>query len=111
MNTDFTSYAYQELPRKKIKKYAEQYAGVDMAQLLGADEDNFPFIVRAEDDQYQVMIWNTYNGFMEHTDEDPVCYYATVEYLRDHAYPIFDSMAAAEKWSRDHHWPRKTKNG
>ena len=47
MEREFVSYAYQDLPRKKIKKYAAQYEGVDMATLIGADEDNFPFLSSA----------------------------------------------------------------
>ena len=41
----FISYAHQDLSRKKIIQYAAQYDGVDMAELLGADEDRFPFVV------------------------------------------------------------------
>lgn len=46
METEFTSYAFQGFPRKKLKKYALQFHAVDMTQLLGADEDNFPFVAR-----------------------------------------------------------------
>ena len=35
MDRVFTSYAYQDLPLKKIKKYAQQYVGVDMTRFLG----------------------------------------------------------------------------
>ena len=107
MDTDFTSYAFQDLPTKKIKKYAAQYDGVDMTLLLGADDDNFPFLIRTEGEEHQLMIWNSYNGIMEHTDEDPVRAFATVQYLRDRAYPVFDSLDSAERWARDHDWPRK----
>jgi hypothetical protein len=64
MNRDFVSYAFQDLPRKKIKKYAAQYDGVNMAELMGADEDNYPFLVRSADGEFQVMIWNAYNGMI-----------------------------------------------
>ena len=49
MPPEFKSYAHQNLPPKKIKKYATQYAGVDMAALIGADEDNFPLLISAAD--------------------------------------------------------------
>ena len=114
MAREFVSYAFQDLSRKEVKKYAAQYEGVDMAALLGADEDNFPFLIRddpsgRDDDPgaFHVMVWNAYNGMMAHLDEDLVRHYATVLYLREHAYPIFASFREAEKWAADHEWPRK----
>lgn len=107
MDSEFVSYAYKDLPHKKIKKYAVQYDGVDMTEFLGADEDNFPFLLRVGSDDFNVMIWNAYSGFLQHLDEDQVREYATVKYLLDHAYPVFDSMTAAQKWAEDHDWPRK----
>ena len=110
MDTQFTSYAFQDLSRKKIKKYAAQYNGVDMVALLGVDEDENPFLVRAYEDEYQLLIWNAHNGAMEFTIEDPVFAYAVVQYLLDNAYPVFDSYAEAEKWAIDHDWPRKNRD-
>ena len=114
MEREFVSYAFQDLPRKKIKKYAAQYEGVDMAALIGADEDNFPFLIRNDPDSsdddpgaFHVMVWNAYNGMMERLDEDSVRHYATVLYLREHAYPTFANFREAEKWSVQHDWPRK----
>ncbi|MGI9456568.1 MAG: hypothetical protein ACR2NU_08400 [Aeoliella sp.] len=107
MDSDFTSYAFQDLTLRKIKKYAAQYDGVDMTLLLGADDDNFPFLIHTVDDEYQLMIWNAYNGIMEHTDEDPVRAFATIQFLRDRAYPVLDSLDAADQWARQHDWPRK----
>jgi hypothetical protein len=40
MTGNFVSYAFQDLSFKKIKKYASQYDGVDMAVLLGQVDDN-----------------------------------------------------------------------
>ena len=106
---EFVSYAFRDLPRKKVKMYATQYQGVDMAAFLGADEDNFPFLIRDElsdrDDDpfaFQVMVWNAYNGIMTHLDEDSVRHYATALYLREHAYPVFASFREAETWAADH---------
>ena len=107
MNAMFVSYAFQDLPQKKIKKCEEQYHDVDMTALLGADEDNFPFLVRFGSEDFSVMIWSTYNGFMEHIDEDLVRDYATVQYLLNRGYPVFASMTAAQKWAVEHDWPRK----
>ncbi|WP_337177455.1 hypothetical protein [Paludisphaera sp.] len=53
------------------------------------------------------MFWNAYNGVMLHIDEDPVRAHATVEYLKGHGYPVFDSTEEAEQWAREHGWPRK----
>ncbi|MCR9202922.1 MAG: hypothetical protein NXI04_30115 [Planctomycetaceae bacterium] len=110
MDAEFTNYAYQDFPLKKIKKYAAQYNGVDMAALLGADENNFPFLVRRGDDEYELLIWNAYNGAMIHENEDSVFVYAVVQYLLDNAYPVFDSHDAAEKLAVDHDWPRETRD-
>jgi hypothetical protein len=95
MKRDFVSYAFQDLPLKKIKKYATQYDGVDMTVHLGANEDNFPFLVKTGGDNYAVMIWNAYCGMMTFLDEDPVRDYATVQFLKDKAYPLFDSLSTA----------------
>ena len=80
MAHEFVSYAFQDLPRKKIKKYAAQYLGVDMAALI-----------------------------MALLDEDSVRHYATVVYLREHAYPVFAKLCEAEKWAAEHEWPRKAR--
>lgn len=109
MSPEFVCYAHQDLPLKKIKKYAAQYDGIDMAVLIGADEDNFPFLVRSNDGSCTLMFWNKYNGMMEYTDEDPVRAYATDEYLREHAYPTFDSFADAEAYAAAHDWPRESR--
>ena len=103
---EFISYAHQDLSRKKIIKYAEQYDGVDMSALIGADDSNFPFLIRCGDDQYDIMFWQRSCGMMEHLDEDSVRGYATVKYILDRAYPVFDSVADAEKYAIEHNWPR-----
>lgn len=107
MDEQFVSYAFRDLPRKKVVKYAAQYEGVDMAHLMGADEENFPFLIREGEDNYSVMVWNVYNGMTVHLDEDPVRDYATAKYLREHAYPTFASPEKAAKWAQEHDWPRK----
>ncbi len=105
----FTSYAHRDLSRKKIIKYAAQYDGVDMAELLGADEDCFPFVVD-DGTAASVCFWDPYSGIMMDLDEDPVRAYAAQKYLRENAYPVFDSFEAAEKHSIEREWPRKKKN-
>ena len=105
---EYISYAHQDLSRKKIIGYAAQYDGVDMAKLMGADEDCFPFVV---DDGANVSVcfWNPYSGIMMELDEDPVRAYATQLYLRENAYPVFNCFEAAEKHSVDREWPRKNR--
>ena len=110
MDEQFVSYAFQDLPRKKVVKYAAQYDGVDMARLMGADEENFPFLIQDGDNDY-VMFWNVYNGMMVHLDEDSVRAYATAKYLKEHAYPVFASTQDAERWAQEHDWPRKPRAG
>ena len=97
MDEQFVSYAFQVLPRKKIVKYAAQYDGVDMARLIGAGEENFPFLIEGGDHNYFVMFWNVYFGVMAHLDEDPVRHYATANYLRANAYPVFASTPGSGK--------------
>lgn len=111
MHREFVDYAFQDLPRKKIKEYAAQYDGVDMAVLIGADQENFPFLIRSDTlctkesgIAFQVMVWNTSIGIMTHLDEDPVRVYATVRYLQENAYPVFETLEEAT----NHDWPRKT---
>jgi hypothetical protein len=84
------------------------------AAFLGADEENFPFLIRQDpncrDDEpgaFQVLVWNVYNGIMARLDEDPVRHYAAVQYLREHAYPVFANFRETEKWAAEHDWPRK----
>jgi hypothetical protein len=107
MGGDYISYAFQDLPRKKIVKYAAQYEGVDMAKLMEADEENFPFLFRSGDADDLVMFWNAYNGVMAYVDEDPVRKYATARYLRENAYPVFGSLQEVETYAQEHDWPRK----
>jgi hypothetical protein len=109
MPEGFKSYAFRDLTRKKVVKYAAQYEGVDMAELMGADEENFPFLIRRGEDQYMVMFWNVYNGMMVSLDEDSVRQYAMVKYLRENAYPIFNSPEEAERYARERDWPRKSR--
>ncbi len=105
-NDSFVSYAHLDLPREKIVKCAQQYDGVAMATLIGADGSNFPFLIRSGDDDYVVMFWTRSCGMMEHTDEDSVRAYATAQFLLDRAYPVFDTMGDAERYAEEHNWPR-----
>ena len=105
----FTSYAHQELSRKKVIKYSSQYDGVDMAKLMDAGEDRFPFVVNDGTNAY-VCIWDPYSGILMELDEDPVRAYATQKYLSENAYPVFDSFQAAEKYSIEREWPRKERS-
>ncbi len=40
MDEPFVSHAFQDLPRKKVVEHGAQYDGIDMAHLMGADEEN-----------------------------------------------------------------------
>jgi hypothetical protein len=111
----FVSYAFQLLSRKKIKKYSAQYRDVDMAAFL-EDAENIPFLLRNDPlivshggEEYAVMIWNAFNGLMVHCDEDSVRNYATVKYLRERGYAIFESVEDVEAYAANHSWPRKSR--
>ena len=77
-----------------------------MAELIGADEDNFPFVVSVSRNE-MVMLWNKFSGIIAFCNEDPVMNYAIIQYLKNNAYPQFGSIEEAEKYSLDHNWPRK----
>jgi len=110
MKEMYQSYAHQELPLSKIKILAKQYNGVDMWELMGKDEDDFPFLIWISDDDYQVMFWSKYNGMMAGLDEDPVRDYAFAHWLKNNAHPVFGSLEKANKYAEDHQWPRKERN-
>jgi hypothetical protein len=97
-------YAHRDFSRKEIIKHARQYDGIDMAKLMGADEDNFPFVI---EDVGRVCFWNVYNGIMTWIDEDPVRTYATIRYLQDNAYPTFKTLEDANRHAKEREWPRK----
>lgn len=105
----FVSYAFKDLSHKKIRRYAAQYEGVDMATLMGADEDHFPFLFSDGDGHFDVYWWSTHSGVMTQIDEDSVRAFATVAYLMNHAYPRFDSIEDAEAWAKSRDWPLKNR--
>ena len=108
LDRKFVSYAFEKLHGKEIERYSRQYEGVNMAKLIGADEDNFPFLIKDDDDdEYDIMFWNKYNGIMMQIDEDSVRVYAAKQFLKDNAYPVFASYAEAELYASSHNWPRK----
>lgn len=107
MDSQFIDYAFQDLPRKKIVKYARQYEGVNMAEWAGANADRMPFLIQDGPDDFTVMFWNFENGVSMLLDEDSVRHYATVKYLIEHDVPVFRSTADAEDWAKTHNWPRK----
>ena len=110
MTEKFKCYAYQDLPIEKIKKYAEQYRGIDMWALHGIDEDSFPFLIWQSEDDYQVMFWSKYDGMMAHLDEDPVRDYAFAVWLKENALPVFETFGEAERYAKEHGWPRKQRD-
>ena len=105
---NFKSYAAsQALNIEQIKKYAHQYQGVDMAMLIGMDEDNFPFLIWESENDFLVMFWNSWNGMMAMMDDDPVRNYAAAKWLKENDYPVFTSILEVEEYAVDHNWPRK----
>jgi len=105
MKSKLKSYSDQALSDGQIRELARQYDGIDMATLIGANENNFPFIVKISGDESIVMMWNKPNGMMAVADDDPVRMFATVQFLREKAYPEFDSLEEAEEYARKQNWP------
>jgi hypothetical protein len=104
---DIVSYAHRDLSRKQVVKLARQYEGVDMAELMGADDENFPFVI--EDGFGAVYFWNVHHGIMAWIDEDPVRNHAMIQFLREHAYPTFKTIQDADQYAKEHDWPRKSR--
>ena len=109
----FISYAHCDLDRKKIRKYAKQYDGVNMAALKGITEDNFPFLIHYGDSPDDTIAhwWEPTIGIMTEMNDDPVESYAFAQYLLENAFPVFDSYGAAERWADEHDWPRRPLDG
>ena len=107
MNTSYKSYAHQDLPITKVKKYAEQFQGVNMWELIGVDEDEFPFLIWNSESDFTVMYWTKHSGMMANVDEDPVRNYAFALWLEENAHPVFNSINEANQYAEEHDWPRK----
>lgn len=104
-NRKFISYADQELTREEVIQHALQYEIVNMAELIGANEDHFPFIVD-DGDVLSICFWNLFSGITLELYEDPVLMYAVQKYLKDNAYPVFKSFKEAKAYSIKRDWPR-----
>ncbi|GEM_PF-1761430 len=103
--SDFESYAFQDLSMKQIKKFAKQYEGVNMAKLMGANEDMCPFVIEEVKDNCMTMWWNKNGGMMTLLDEDEVRAYATAVYLKKNAYPVFKNLKEAQDYAAARDWP------
>jgi hypothetical protein len=103
------SYAFQDLPPKKIKKYASRFTDDEIRASLGEDADNLPFLVE-EHGFLTIMFWNAYCGPMICMDDDSVRAYAQVEYLRRNGYPCLKSVEEIEPYASMHNWPRKSRD-
>ena len=110
MARNFKSYAHQDLTIEEIRKLVKQYIDIDMWALHGMDEDFFPFLIRESEDNYQIMFWSKYDGMMAHLDEDPVRDYAFALWLKENAHPVFETLGDAEKYAKEHSWPRKDRS-
>lgn len=101
------SYAFQDLPLKRIKKLAAQFTDAEVRESICEDEDNRAFLFEMPDGRASLMLWNAFNGPMGCLDDDSVRAYAQVQYLRRHDYPVAHSTdeiyALADRYS----WPRK----
>ena len=110
MARNFKSYAHKDLTIEEIRNLAKQYIDIDMWALHGMDEDYFPFLIWESEDNYQIMFWSKYDGMMAHLDEDPVRDYAFALWLKENAHPVFETLGDAEKYAKEHSWPRKDRS-
>ncbi len=104
------SYAFQDLPRKRIKKLAAQFSDDEIRQSLGEDDDNRAFIFEQPGGTPSFMLWNAFNGPMGILDDDSVRAYAQLDYLRRHSYPCFRSLDEVHTYAEQHSWPRKNRS-
>lgn len=104
------SYAFQDLPPKRIKKLAAKFSDDEVRVSLGEDDDNRPFIFERPGGTASVMFWNAFNGPMVVADDVSVRAYAQLDYLRRHGYPCFHTFDAIEAYAERHSWPRKERD-
>ena len=102
----FQSYAHQSLSFEQLTQYAKQYQDIDMWQLLGQDENNFPFLIGSDERDFCIVYCSKRQGIIKHHDDDPVRYYAFADWLNNNAHPVFATLEEAEKYAADREWPR-----
>jgi hypothetical protein len=102
----FQSYAQQRLDFEQIQHYAQQYHDVDMWQLLGQDENYFPFLIGSNERDFCIVYWSKRQGIITYHDDDPVRYYAFADWLNNNAHPVFAMLVEAENYAADREWPR-----
>lgn len=103
---NFITYHHQNLSIQQIVDYAQQYTDVDMWQLIGQDENNFPFLIGTNQANYRIVYWSKQQGIINYDDADPVRYYAFAEWLDNNAHPVFATLAEAERHALEREWPR-----
>lgn len=101
------SYAFQELPLKRIKKLASEFSEEEVLESIGENEDNRAFLFEMPDGRASLMLWNAFHGPMSCLDDDSVRAYAQVQYLRQHDYPVARSLDEIHDLADRHSWPRK----
>lgn len=106
MNQPYKSYAHLDLPIGEIKKYAEQYEGVNMWEVTGNDENSSPFLIWNSEEDFLVMFWTKHTGLMAKADDDPVRNYAFAIWLKENGFPVFSSFEEANRYVDEHEWPR-----
>jgi len=101
------SYAFQDLPLKRIKKLAAEFSDADVRESIGEDQDNRAFLFEMPDGSASLMLWNAFHGLMNRLDDDSVRAYAQVQFLRRHGYPVARSMDEIHALVDRCSWPRK----
>jgi hypothetical protein len=104
------SYAFQDLPPKRIKKLAAQFSDAEIKDSFREYGNDPLFLLDEPDGTASLMIWNAFNGPMALVDEDSVRAYAQIDYLRRHGCPSFHSIEEVHAHAEKHSWPRKDRN-
>ena len=103
------SYAFQDLPPKRIKKLAALFSVAEVRESLAEDDDHRAFIFEPAGSAASVMFWNAFHGPMAVLDDDSVRAYAQLDFLRRHGYPCFHSLDEIHAYAERHSWPRKNR--
>jgi hypothetical protein len=103
------SYAFQDLPQKRIKKLAIRLTDDEIRASLQEDSENIAFIYEDSGAQ-SVMYRNAHNGPMAVFDDNSVRAYAQLELLRRRGAPVLRSVEEIEAYATLHNWPRKKRS-
>lgn len=99
------SWAHQDLPHKKVKKYAATLTEDEVRSVVDADvkQGLVPVIVGSELESCQRYAIQDIEGWREfrimgEMNDDPVWDYAVTKYVFEHGFQRFESISALESY-------------